>query len=438
MSLFGRGNNKKDAPSESVGATSDLEEPEDVAVPVTSRRGRVFASFQYRDYRYLWVSQFGWSGAMWMEQVARNWLVWQLTGSSLSVGLILLFQGIPRLFLALPGGVVADRFNQKYVMMASQSLTMAGYIISFLLVWTGSVEVWHLYVLSLARGVSMSFTQPARQTLISRLVPSDRMLNAFALNQIANNSNRLLAPAVAGLLIGFYDVTAAFGTAVIIFSITIVSTAMVRSSSAKSMNARQSAKGQLIEGINYVLNHRGILLLMSVAFAMFTFVLPYNALMPMIADQVLGIGPAGFGVLLSLGGVGALAGGLILASVGDVQSKGLLFLGGSFAFAISIFLLGIAPWASLAFVIMPFIGASQSIFFTAGNTALLSQAPPELRGRVLSVYNLDRGLQPAGSGLAGGMADLLSAPTTLMIMGGIGAVLVLGISIFAPTLRKLR
>ena len=405
-----------------------------------SRAGlrQAFSAITYGDFRRFAMAQLFTSLGTQLLPPGVFWQVFELTGSALLLGLTGMARAAPHIVLSLAGGVIADRLNRVRLIQAGQVMNAALLVALAILTVTGAVEVWHLYVLSLARGVSMSFTQPARQTLISRLGPSDRMLNAFALNQIANNSNRLLAPAIAGLLIGFYGVTAAFGTAVIIFSITIVSTAMVRSSSAKSMNARQSAKGQLIEGINYVVNHRGILLLMSVAFAMFTFVLPYNALMPMIADQVLGIGPAGFGVLLSLGGVGALAGGLVLASVGDVQSKGLLFLGGSFAFAISIFLLGIAPWASLAFVIMPFIGASQSIFFTAGNTALLSQAPPELRGRVLSVYNLDRGLQPAGSGLAGGMADLLAAPTTLMIMGGIGAVLVLGISIFAPTIRKLR
>ena len=106
----------------------------------------MFRSFHYPDFRLLWVGQLGWSGTNWMEQVARNWLIWELAGSGVALGLVNLFRALPQLFMALPSGVVADRFNKKYVLMACQSVTMSSYVILTILVFTDLIQVWHIYL----------------------------------------------------------------------------------------------------------------------------------------------------------------------------------------------------------------------------------------------------------------------------------------------------
>jgi MFS family permease len=290
-------------------------------------------------------------------------------------------------------------------------------------------------------GVSMVFNQPARNALIPSLVPKSNMINAFALNQVAMNSMRVIAPGIAGLMIGFMSIKSAYFGAVALFIIVIVATILLDAPRAKSVSRTSSASGQLKEGISYVAGNKDILVVLIVALAVFTFVMPYNTLMPIMADDVLSIGAQGFGLLLSLAGVGALVGGLAVASFNDIRHKGLLFLLSSFAYGFAVFLLGLSPHLGLGIalpiIVMLFIGAGQAIFMTAGNVALLAQAPEDLRGRVLSVYNLDRGLMPLGSMGGGGLADAFTATTALMVMGGTAALMIATIGVFSPRIRQL-
>ena len=131
----------------------------------------VFSSLRYADFRLVWIGMLGWSGAMWMENIARNWLVWKLTESPLELGLTNLVRSLPQVFLALPAGVIADRFNKKWVLLVSQTVTFVSYLVIFTLVLTETVVMWHVYVLGAIMGGSMAFNQPARHSLIPRLVP---------------------------------------------------------------------------------------------------------------------------------------------------------------------------------------------------------------------------------------------------------------------------
>jgi len=209
----------------------------------------------------------------------------------------------------MPSGVVADRFDKKYVLMACQSVTMSSYVILTVLVFTDLIQVWHIYLFSFLMGISMVSNQPARNALIPSLVPKQNMLNAFALNQVAMNSMRVVAPGIAGLMMGFLSIKSAYFSAVVLFTIVIVATILLDAPKVKCVSKTSSARGQLKEGVSYVVSNKNILVVMIVALAVFTFVMPYNTLMPIMADEVLGIGAQEFGLLLSLAGIGALVGG---------------------------------------------------------------------------------------------------------------------------------
>ena len=373
---------------------------------------------------------------MWMEQIARNWLVWELTGSGLALGFTNLARSLPQMFMALPAGVVADRFNKKWVLLACQTVSFSCYVTLFLLVVTDAIQLWHIYLFTAIMGSSMAFNQPARQSLVPRLVPPEALLNAVSLNMVAMNTTRVLGPALAGLLIGLWDVDAAYGAAMVIFSMVLVATVMLRASEARSLNRGGSARGQLFEGVSYVVRNPSILAIMAVALATFTFAMPYNTILPIVADDVFHIGPAGYGLLLSVAGAGALAGGIGMAALGDFPHKGKLFLvaAGSFGFFIAI--LGLSPWVVVAFAAMLLIGASQSIFMAAGSTVILKMTPPNLQGRVMSVYSLDHALMPLGSAMAGGLADAFSASVALVALGIICTSLVLTTGTLLPAARR--
>ena len=398
----------------------------------------VFSSLRYPDFRLVWIGMLGWSGAMWMENIARNWLVWKLTDSALELGLTNLVRSLPQVFLALPAGVMADRFNKKWVLLISQSVTFVSYLIIFGLVITETVEMWHIYVLAAVMGASMAFNQPARHSLIPRLVPPGALLNAMALTHVAMNVTRVVGPGVAGLLIWADggNVRTAYGAAVAIFLVVLVATVLLRESEGRSMS-RGSARAQLMEGLNYVAKSPSILAITIVSLVVFTFAMPYNTLLPVIADEVFGIGPGGYGLLLSVAGAGALAGGLGIAALGDFSQKGLLLLGGGMGFGLLLVVLGLAPWVGVAFVAMLLLGACQSLFMAAGNTLILNVTPAALQGRVMSVYALDHALMPLGGALAGGLAEAADASTALVVMGAACTVLVLVTTAAMPRMRHL-
>jgi len=398
----------------------------------------IFLSLKYRDFSLVWVGMLGWSGAMWMENIARNWLVWKLTGSALDIGLTNLVRSLPQVFLALPAGLAADRFNKKVVLLCCQIVSFAGYLGMFLLVVSGRVEIWHVYVAAGVMGCSMAFNQPARQSLVPRLVPSHLLLNAMGLNHVATNSTRVLGPALGGLLIwkDGGDVRFAYAAAATIFLLVVVTTLLLRGSEGRSL-ITGGAKKQLLEGISYVIHSRNILSLILTSLVVFTFAMPYNTLLPVISDTVFGIGPGGYGLLLSAAGFGALSGGLAVASMGDVKRKGWLLVGGGVLFGSLLIVLGSVPWVGLAFVVMVLIGASQSLFMTSGNTLILKITPVPLQGRVMSAYHLDHALMPLGSALAGFIADAAGASSALILMGSICLILIFVISLIMPQARRL-
>ena len=333
---------------------------------------------------------------------------------------------------------MADRFNKKWVLLISQTVTFLSYLVIFALVITGTVAMWHVYVLGAVMGASMAFNQPARHSLIPRLVPPGALLNAMALTHVAMNVTRVVGPAVAGLLIWADggNVRTAYGAAVAIFIVVLVATVLLRESEGRSMS-RGSARAQLMEGINYVAKSPSILAITIVSLVVFTFAMPYNTLLPVIADEVFNIGPGGYGLLLSVAGAGALAGGLGIAALGDFSQKGLLLLGGGMGFGLLLVVLGVAPWVGVAFVAMLLLGASQSLFMAAGNTLILNVTPAALQGRVMSVYALDHALMPLGSALAGGLAEAADASTALVVMGAACTVLVLVTTAVMPRMRHL-
>lgn len=398
----------------------------------------VFSSLRHADFRLVWIGMLGWSGAMWMENIARNWLVWKLTESPLELGLTNLVRSLPQVFLALPAGVIADRFNKKWVLLVSQGVTFVGYLVIFTLVLTENVVMWHVYVVGAVMGASMAFNQPARHSLIPRLVPPEALLNAMALTHVAMNVTRVFGPGIAGFLIWAdnENVRMAYGAAIAIFIVVLAATVMLRESEGRSMS-RGSARAQFMEGINYVAKTPSILAITIVSLVVFTFAMPYHTLLPVIADQVFNIGPEGYGLLLSVAGAGALAGGLGIAALGDFRYKGLLLLGGGMGMGLLLVVLGVAPWVSGAFVAMLLLGACQSLFMAAGNTLILNVTPPALQGRVMSVYALDHALMPLGSAMAGGLAEAADASTALVVMGGLCAVLVLVTTAVMPKTRHL-
>ena len=402
------------------------------------RRGEAFRALRNRDYRLLWIGQVGHSASLWVEAVARSWLIWQLTGSATLLATVHLLRAMPMLGLGLFAGVAADRFDKRKLLIICKICTLVNKVVLAVLIVTGVVEVWHVLLTAFLMGCSMSFEQPVRTALIPNLVGKDELTNAVALNSAAMNVTRIAGPAAAGLLIAPLGIGGVYFASAGVYVVALIATIMLRVPPVIARVVKTSVGTDLGEAFRYVYEQKAILALVLLAVIPMVVAWPYMTLMPIFADKVLDIGASGFGLLLSTTGIGALSAVLLIATLGRVPRKGLVTLLGIFSFGAFLMVFSQSTWLPLSLIIMAFVGFVSSGSMVLISTGLLEIAPPELHGRVMAVYMLDRGLMPLGTMVVGPLADVIGAPPTLLIMGSICALLSLTMGIGVPRVRRIQ
>lgn len=407
-----------------------------------ARRGRrlpaTFASLQYRDYRYLWLGQLGHSASLWMEQIVRPVLILQLTDSALMVGLVVAARMTPMLLFGLLAGVAADRFDRKRILLTTQFVTMSIHFLMAFLVLSGLIAPWHVFVTTFVSGTSMAFNQPARQSLIPKLVPKEALLNAVALNTTGLNTMRVLGPSVAGVLLlsGIGPVYLLNGA--LIAGVMATTVAMRVPYERRSAEDGTSWLSDLRESFAFVGKNPAVLAVIGPALILFVFGFPYQSVfVPLFAKKVLDLGDSGVGALVACTGAGAIIGSLVMASQRELRRRGVLLLG--FLALFSGGLLVFSRSSSLGVSVLALMAAASmsTSYMALTNSLLLELSPPALHGRVMSLMSLDRGLVPLGATIAGTLASALGPQDGLMVM----ALVCLGLTALtaagAPALRRL-
>lgn len=398
---------------------------------------RTFSSLRHRNYLLLWIGTLISHSGDWMDQVALNWLVLVMTNSPFYLALLNFSRSFPILFFTLLGGVVADRFERRKLLMVTQGSETVLALILAALVSLGSAQLWQLILISVLRGVMHSFNQPARQALIPDLVEKGDLMNAVALNSATANATRIIGPSLAGILIGIIGVAGCFWVNAVSFVAVLWALYAMRVVDDKLPKVRQAIWEDLMQGIGYVRSHPIILTLLLIALIPMVFGQPYSTLLPLFARDVLGIGAVGLGFLHAASASGALVGALVVASLGDYRRRGVLMLGSMFLFGVALVLFSFSTSPALSFAFLIAAGMGQMGYRSANNTLLQMMAPRELRGRILSLLMLDRGLVPLGIMLAGVLASLWGASIALGGMAGIVLLLVLLVALTMPKVRRL-
>lgn len=402
--------------------------------PKTSllRHIRTFDSLQIRDYRLLWLGQISTSMGQWMDQVTRGWLIYQMTGSPAQLGLATAMRGLPLLFFGVLAGALADRSGRKVQLVVAQVTNAALNVILATLVFTGLVQPWHVYVSAFLAGTVQAFQQPARQTLVSDIVGGPRLMNALALNSAALNGSRAIGPAVAGVVITAFGVSGSYYLQAAMYAVATIWTfqmAVPEAHLSASDRAREPFFHSIREGFAYVASEGNIRTQMLIALGPLTFAMSYTALMPVIARDVLGGDASTQGTLLSFIGIGALVGALVVASMRRSHAYGLSVVLGAAAFSAGVFFFSWSHWLWLSCALGFFVGLFNVTYQTQNQTLLQLSAPRRIRGRVMSIYLLNRGTVPFGALLAGVLASHFGGPEAMHIMSlsalGILAVVVL-------------
>ena len=381
---------------------------------------RIAVALTHRNFRLLWFGALTSSIGTWMQKVAQAWLIVTMTGSASAfyLGLDSFAGELPILLFTLLGGVVADRRDRRHMMLVSQVMQMAVAFILAGLVIAGVVEVWMVITLSFISGCGQAFGGPAYQSLIPTLVGKEHLPNAVALNSIQFNLARVIGPVVAGVALASFGMVACFGLNGISFLFVIAAILALRDVHVPPL-ATESIVNQMKGGLRYVRDSRNLVAVMLLGFIVAFLGFPLLTFLPVITKDVFGRDVAFYSRLMTCAGAGAVTGALIVAYIGKHRHIGKLLLVFLALFGASMSAFSLSRTPVLTAVLL-FVAGSLLVMCTSLTTSLAQLlAPPELRGRVVSIYMLAfRGGSPLG-GLASGwlVTQVGSAPKVLMVNG---------------------
>jgi MFS family permease len=352
----------------------------------------------------------------WMQTIAESWLVYRLTGSPLLLGAAGFASQFPVFLVAPLGGIAADRFNRRRVVIGTQISSMLLAAIFATLTLTGVVKVWHIFVLAALLGVVNAFDIPARQSFLVDMVGKEDLMNAIALNSSMFNGARIIGPAIAGILVAKIGEGWCFFANSASYIAVIIGLLLMRVDRPSRLAPSGPALTRLIEGFRFARDTgpiRALLLLLGIVSLA---AMPYTVLMPLFADRVLHGGARGLGILMGATGVGAMLGALTLATRAGVSGLGrwVAFSCLGFGTGLVVFSLSRNFWLS-AILLLP-VGYCMMLGMSSSNTLIQAMVPDELRGRMMALYTMMfMGMAPFGSLFAGALAHRLGAPLTVSI-----------------------
>jgi MFS family permease len=380
-------------------------------------------AFRHRNYRLFYAGQGVSLVGTWMQQVAQAWLVLQLTHDPLWLGVITAAQWVPVLFFGLFAGVLADALPKRPTLIAVQTVMMVLALLLWLLVVTGAVQLWMIFVIAVLLGIANAVDMPVRQAFGIEMVGREDLVNAVALNSAMFNGARVIGPAVAGIVIATTDIASAFLLNGLSFVAVIVGLLLLRDDQLHATRAQAArpasfadVRRSLREGITYVWSTPIVLTATIVVGIVATVGMNFQVLIPPYAANVLGVGADGFGFLMAASGIGSLIAALSIAF--GRTSRPMLIGSGAVVLGISLFAMGLWHDYALALVLPAIGGAGAIAMASTANATIQLNVPDELRGRVLAVYTtVFAGSSPFGGLLIGSIASSAGVPTAFLVAG---------------------
>jgi MFS family permease len=405
--------------------------------PATAQAGGwryTFSSLEVRDFRFLWLGLLSMMGGMQMKMIARGYLVYDITDSPLILGLVNAGSAIPMLTLSLFGGAIADRLDRKRVIQTCQCLVGLLALLIGIAITTGSITWLHLLAAGMIEGALFSFMMPARQAIIPQLVGKDQLNNAMALNASGMSIATLAAPALAGVLYALLGPEGVYYIVAGMAFTALALTGMIPKLGGGPVKTDAPMMRDIKAGLSYIWKRQLVLVLLAMALATTLLAMPFRFLMPVFVVDIYHRGPESLGLLVSIMGVGSLAGSLVVASLRKAR-RGLLLIGGSFASGIALLLIALFPFYGLAAGIMLLYGLGDAGRRTLNQSLIMEEVEDQYRGRVMSVFMMNFGLMPLGVLPAGIAAEFLGGQAAIGILAGL---LLLTTTAILVTQKRLR
>ncbi|TWD79239.1 putative MFS family arabinose efflux permease [Kribbella amoyensis] len=384
-----------------------------------------FRAFKVRNYRLYASGAIVSNVGTWMQRVAQDWLVLELTHSGTALGIVTGLQFLPALLLGPYAGLVADRFPKRQVLTITQIFMGVVALVLGALTVTGVVEAWHVYLLALLFGVGTAFDAPTRQAFVVEMVGRDELANAVGLNSASFNAARLLGPALAGLLIHWIGTGPVIMINGVSYAAVILSLRLMRVQELFSPKPAAREKGMIRDGMRYLWRRPDLMMVLTAVFFAGTFGLNFQMTSALMATEAFGKGAGEYGILGSILAIGSLAGALLAARRVRVRAR--LVLGSALVFGVMVILSGVMPTYLTYAAVLPLVGFASLTMLTAANATMQLGIEPTMRGRVMALYmTVLMGGTPIGSPLIGWVGQEFGARWSLIAGGAMTVLGVLG------------
>ena len=367
-------------------------------------------ALRHRDFRLFVFGYLPSETGEYIHFVVQNWLVWELTHSAFYLGLIGFFEFAPRFIFGPIGGVIADRMDRLKLLVISRVLNLIQTLIFAFLIFSGLIEFWHIVVLVLFMAIVSSFSTAAQQVMVVSLVPQEAVVSALALHSATHNLTKIVGPSIGGVLLTL------IGSAycLLIQALTIVWMLVMLYRMRSPQSATSSATGEwwkdIVEGISYLRENRRVFATVLTTYSNGFFGISYSQFLPYFAQEVLRVGPSGYGLLVSAPGVGAVGISFFLSSRTKLRGMRRMLMGASLVYAAAIFLFAASRWMILSMVLLAVIGAMQMSYRVLARAIIQEECPPHLLGRAMSLFFLDRGFGSLGAVSLGTVAAVVPVP----------------------------
>ena len=402
---------------------------------------KTFASFKNPVYRLYYLSMVGHWSSMNMQMLARNLLVYRITGSGAILGILALANAIPMILVTLPGGVLADRLQKKTVIQVGQvasAIVSLGTTLALVFGYLSPEHPdswWVLAVSAILQGAVLGIIMPSRSAIISEIVGPDHLMNAISLNNLGMNVFRILSPALAGFLIDVIDFWAVFAIMTAMIVMSWVCIMLVPPTRVKTVEGGNSL-ADILEGWRYLRSQKTILYVLLFTVTATILGAPYAQLLPMFTEDILKVSATNMGVLITVSGIGAMIGSLILASLSN-RKRGLIMLFAGLIMALALVGFSFSRWWFLSLGLIVFIGLGSSGQMALGNSLVQYYSDATYRGRVMSFFMLGFGFSSLGAFFAGILAEGVGVQWSVGSMSIILIIITIMALSMVPRIRKL-
>ena len=374
---------------------------------------RLPPALRYREFRLFTIGYFPAETGEYIHFVVQNWLAWELTHSAFALGLIGLFEFAPRFIFGPIGGVIADRMDRLKLLTLSRFANLVQTLIFAGLVFFDVLQFWHIAVLVIFMAIVSSFSTAAQQVLVVSLVPQEGVVSALALHSATHNLTKVIGPSIGGVLLTLVGPASCLLIQASTVVCMLVALARMRPCAAPAAAAGGQWWKDIVEGVTYLRGNRRVFATILTTYSNGFFGISYTQFLPYFAQEVLQVGPSGYGLLVSAPGVGAVAVSFLLSTHTRVKGMRRLLVGASLVYAIAIFLFALSPFLLPSMVLLALVGSMQMSYRVLARAIIQVECPDHLLGRAMSLFFLDRGFGSLGAICIGSIAALVPVPVAV-------------------------